>query len=366
MLTELLHRHLVTLFMILLFGIILWPRKTFRNTETRYFWLTLIVCFLLVVEDIVESMAAQDPSLRYLRITMSVLGYTLRSLAALSLLLVVIPRKQRTFVLWIPTLLTFLLCSTAFFSGIVFGYHEENYEFFRGSLGHSVFVAPILYLLLILVVTFSRFVERKSVEKNIVIVGGLFCLMSSYMDAVYGGVRLTEAFMISSIFFYFFLYSHDNRRDPLTGLLNRQAFYDDCSTFDRRIGAVMSLDLNGLKQLNDSSGHHAGDKALTLIGRSLLEVMDQTALAYRIGGDEFLILFFHRDEQKIAQVEERLRQIVAKRGYSLSFGYAMRGQGSLDRAIKESDLRMYADKAAYYKTHEQDRQRTPAPASKEP
>ena len=58
------------------------------------------------------------------------------------------------------------------------------------------------------------------------------------------------------------LYSNDNRRDPLTDLLNRQAFYDDCKSYSKDIVAVALLDMNGLKNLNDSIGHHAGDKAL--------------------------------------------------------------------------------------------------------
>ncbi len=57
MLLDMFYRHLVTLFLILLFSIKLWTRKSFRNTETRYFWLTVISCLMLVLEDTLEVMA---------------------------------------------------------------------------------------------------------------------------------------------------------------------------------------------------------------------------------------------------------------------------------------------------------------------
>lgn len=61
MLTDMFNRHLVTLFLILLFSVMLWTRKSFRNMATRYFWLTVISCLLLVLEDSLEGMASGDP-----------------------------------------------------------------------------------------------------------------------------------------------------------------------------------------------------------------------------------------------------------------------------------------------------------------
>ena len=357
MLSEMLFRHLVTLFLIVLFSIKLWTRKSFRNMETRYFWLTVISCLLLVLEDIVEVAASEDPTLRFVRTLVSVFGYTFRSTASLGLLLVIVPREKRTFRLWIPSLITLLVCSTAFFTDIAFGY-DADYEFYRGPFGYVVFIVPAFYLLLILWITFRRVSERKDVEKYIAPVCGVFCLCAAIADAINGGIRFNEALMISSIFFYIYLYSHDNRRDPLTGLLNRQAFYDDCITFAKGIGAVASLDMNGLKELNDSRGHHAGDEALIRIGECITTATDNNTLAYRIGGDEFAILFLHDNEDKISEVETRIRESVAREGYSISAGYAIRDRKTtLDETIKESDSRMYDDKARFYRETGRDRRR---------
>lgn len=354
---EIIPRHLVTLFTILLFAIRLWHQKSFRNTEVKYFWLTLIMCLVLVAEDILESLAALDPSLRVIRFTASIIGYTCRSIAALSLLLVVIPKGKRSNLLWIPCVITFLVCCTAFFSDVAFGY-DENYKFYRGPLGYVVFVVPILYLLITLWIVFRNFTEKKSIQWIITPLCVVFCLTASLSDTFYGGIRLNEAMMISSAFFYMVLFSHDNRRDPMTELLNRQAFYEDCTRYDRSIGAIMSIDMNGLKELNDTRGHSAGDEALTHIGRCLQDASDRNAMAYRVGGDEFIILFLHSNEEEISRVENQIRRTVAERGYSVSTGHIIRDQQrSLDEVIVESDRRMYADKANHYRMSGFDRRR---------
>lgn len=357
MLAEMLPRHLVTLFLVLLFGFRLRSGKSFHNTETRYFWLTLISCLLLMIEDALEQIASQDPSLCFWRILLSVMGYTLRSTAAVGLLLVILSPERRNFLVWIPALITLLTSCTAFFTDLAFSF-TEDYQFMRGPLGYVVYAVPILYLLLILRITLRRFTENTDTGKYIAVACGVFCLCAAVSDSVYGGIRLNEALMISSIFFYIILYSHDNRRDALTGLLNRQAFYDDCASFSKSIRAAASLDMNGLKELNDAKGHQAGDEALSRIGACMTAATDRNALAYRIGGDEFVILFFHANEEKIIQVEKQIIESVTREGYSVSAGYAIREKNQkLEETVKISDGRMYEDKANYYRVNGRDRRR---------
>ena len=357
MLLDMLFRHMVTLFMILFFSILLWNQKSSRDTELRYFWLTVLSCLILVVEDALESMAAEDPSLLFWRTFLSVLGYTFRSTAALGLLLVIVQREKRTFLLWIPSLITLLVSCTAFFTDAAFGYNED-YEFYRGPLGYVAFAVPILYIFLILWITYKRFTETKGLQKYIIPGCAVFCLAATAVDALHGGIRLNEAIMIGSIFVFIILRAHDNRRDPLTGLLNRQAFYDDCSTYGSGIGAVASLDMNGLKEMNDTLGHHAGDEALVRIAECMKAAVDRNTMVYRIGGDEFVILFFHAKEETVARAADQIRQNVAKAGYSVSAGYAIREQnGDLEESIRESDRRMYEDKANYYRSRGRDRRK---------
>lgn len=345
---EILSRNLVALFVIALFSVKLWSGKQFRNTDTQFFWLTLVSCLFLILENVIETATATDPSLRFVRTMNSVIGYTMRSTAALGLLLVIVPEKKRGFVLWIPSLITLALGFTAFFTDLVFSFNED-YVFARGPLGYALFIAPVFYLCLILWIVFRQFSEKAGAEKIIAPLCAVFCLAASAVDIIHGSVHLNEAILISGVFFYMVLYSHDNRRDPLTGLLNRQAFYDDCVSYGKNVVAVASVDMNGLKRLNDRMGHQAGDEALTAIGECLNDATDRSAMAYRIGGDEFAVLFLQGNEERVRQMEKRLRERVGESGYSISFGHALRApQTDLNEAIRESDQQMYADKERYY------------------
>ena len=292
---------------------------------------------------------------RALCIFLAVLMIGSSLVAALSLLLVVIPKKLRHIYLWIPAMITFLVSCTAFFTDIAFGF-DADYGFYRGPLGYVAFVVPFLYLVLTLWFAFRHFSERKGIEKLIPPICVIFCLVTAVTDALHGGVRLNEAIMIGSVFFYIFLYSHDTRRDQLTGLLNRQSFYDDCALLDKSIGAVASLDLNGLKELNDTRGHYAGDVVLQKLGESLVARMDRSTAAYRIGGDEFVILFFRTDVAQIPRLLGQIMEASEQNGCTLSVGYAIRAEhGDLEETIRESDRRMYENKAEYYRTNGLDR-----------
>ena len=148
MLLNLLLRNLETIFMIPLFSFKLWSRRSFKDAETKFFWITVISCLILAAEDILEGIASMDPSLRFWRILLSAIGYIFRSAAAVGLLLVVVPPEKRQFRLWIPNLLLIPICLSAFFTDIAFGF-DENYVFYRGPLNYVAFAVPIIYLLLI-------------------------------------------------------------------------------------------------------------------------------------------------------------------------------------------------------------------------
>lgn len=349
--------HFITLVLIIVFGIKLFNHKKAKDTELRYFWMTLIACLLLVIEDVAESMTAQNPDLRFWRILLSVIGYTLRPVAGVGLLLVICPPEKRSWRIWSLCLINLAVFSTAFFSPIAFSFGEE-YEFIRGPLGHCVVVVALAYIVQVLVVTWRRFYDRKATERWILILCAASCILAAVIDMRYGGCRLNEAIMISSVFFYIFLRSQDNRRDPLTALENRVSFYEDLTRQQKNISAIASIDLNGMKKINDTLGHIEGDKALTEVGQCLSGICNRNTIAYRTGGDEFVILFLQQEEAAVQNAIQRARDAVANAGYSLSVGYAMKTAGrDMEELLHESDQNMYKDKAEYYRQNGMDRRR---------
>jgi diguanylate cyclase (GGDEF)-like protein len=103
-------------------------------------------------------------------------------------------------------------------------------------------------------------------------------------------------------------------RDPLTGLLNRRALDEraeqafDVAPGGRRTVTVVSMDINRLKQVNDTLGHLAGDQLIQSVSRSLTTEFSRLAgaLVARVGGDEFTVLVSGHDPVQVVEVTDRL------------------------------------------------------------
>ena len=108
-----------------------------------------------------------------------------------------------------------------------------------------------------------------------------------------------------------------SRRDPLTGALNRRSFPDEYlkeADRSRRLGKGMALvivDLDHFKAINDRHGHDAGDEVLRQVVRRLSTVIRDHDLLFRWGGDEFVVLLPHTGLDDAPALAERIRHAVA-------------------------------------------------------
>ncbi len=139
--------------------------------------------------------------------------------------------------------------------------------------------------------------------------------------------------------------------DPLTGVLNRAGWIDRLGQIDQvtagsdEDAAVVMLDLDFLKVVNDTDGHAAGDNMLCLTARTISTVLRNSDSVGRLGGDEFGIVI-QRASLAVAQsLLGRLKQALAQGGVKISMGMAMKSEsGSLKQAMHLADHRMYMEK----------------------
>jgi diguanylate cyclase (GGDEF)-like protein len=104
-------------------------------------------------------------------------------------------------------------------------------------------------------------------------------------------------------------------RDPLTGLVNRRGLEAAMGAIDVERGALVAVDLDHFKSLNDTLGHPAGDNALGFISRILQETVRDRDTAARIGGEEFAIWLPGAALEEAERVAERVRTRIAGRAW---------------------------------------------------
>ncbi len=142
-------------------------------------------------------------------------------------------------------------------------------------------------------------------------------------------------------------------RDVLTGMYNRNKYMDVLDEYkERKINdaGVAFFDLNGLKVINDKKGHKAGDTYICLAAGTFIKKFPENA--YRIGGDEFVIIMPDVNEAVFEREVNKLHEEMQKKGVSISMGYLWRK--SVDDVVdmlNEADRLMYEAKKLYYQSN---------------
>lgn len=223
---------------------------------------------------------------------------------------------------------------------------SENNEYMFGPIGKWPYVLFGFYSFIFFAMN-MYFLRRSSVFNRII--AGFIVTAPLVGVAFYAGTGYssdyTTLFTSAIILYYLFFYIYLARIDALTGLLNRKSFYQDIKTHVSGISAVVSVDMNNLKYINDNFGHDAGDTAIRTVAKVLGESSGRLGTAYRIGGDEFVILYRNSQETYVSEKIANMRAELAKTSYTCAFGYAMKADGmNVDAMLRDADEKMYENK----------------------
>jgi len=148
------------------------------------------------------------------------------------------------------------------------------------------------------------------------------------------------------------------RIDDLTGLFNRRAFYEygevltNNSQRTKNNLAMILMDIDNFKTINDSFGHAAGDAALKQIGQILLQRLRKSDVFARIGGEEFGMLLPATSLDKAAKLAEELRQMISEtpvafenESFTVTASFGVTSDVcDIDTLVRQADLTMYQSK----------------------
>lgn len=140
--------------------------------------------------------------------------------------------------------------------------------------------------------------------------------------------------------------------DQMTHLYNRNKYNQMLQEYFPKVDkvAVFFWDINGLKVTNDSMGHDAGDYVITIIAKTIFKIVGTNRYAYRIGGDEFVMIIENPQEKEIENLLTEWNQNMesmnrsSKIPLSASVGYAVGRGCDIEDIISRADRMMYEEK----------------------
>ncbi|MBP5533852.1 MAG: GGDEF domain-containing protein [Lachnospiraceae bacterium] len=324
----------------------------------RNLMILIIYLFVLSVVDYIEVYLG---NLQFYSVWRSILTCVKYIVPALMLAQILVTFSGvKNIYAYLPAGINGAICLISVFTGWVFFFSKDTNTFNRGPLGYLPFIVCGGYIIYVAVYTFITVGNQMDdvLPLGFIVLSGLVSVIMPPMIGESFEKWFTTTMAISVFAYYVFLVQQLTKRDSMTSLLNRQSYYADLDK-GGDITALISLDMNGLKKLNDTQGHEAGDIALKTLGDCFRKAVNYRQRVYRIGGDEFAIICRHCDEEAVKILIANINDKVGETKYRCSIGFSMLEPGmSLDDLYKKADESMYRAKQEFYKSHtEMDRRK---------
>ena len=315
----------------------------------RRFNVLIVVLFLLSLVVFIEFEYAINTDYKMLRAILMAIRYSATPFIISQVIYTLV--KKQTWYIFIPAIILAIIDIISIFTSIVFKIEADN-SFSRGFLGYLPFIVaglycvPLVYLLI-----------KRSNKKWMEIAPIIFLCIAFISELVFPFVfgsdfsRIFCPTMAVALFVYYvFEILQHTKKDSLTGLLNRHAYHTDTSREPEEISALISIDMNGLKDINDNLGHAAGDEALVTLALCFRKALKARQFGYRIGGDEFVVLCRKTSLEEVQALIKRIEANIAETEYKCAIGYSYSEDGKkpIEEMLKESDMMMYAAKDRYY------------------
>ena len=363
--------------------ILLWENSWIPKEDKRHFYLTYgIIALAALAEWTGIQLNGNESIPKWVLAGVKCADYVLTPLAGGALAAQMKLRNR-----WHKALKAVLTANTLFqivacFNRWMLVIDDQNH-YSHGPL-YTVYI--LVYLLVIILMAAQFLSYGKSYRRQnraslysvllLVIVGiGIQELLGSEYRTAYIALTMGVTLMFIHYSEFYQMHADEHIRqqytqlmtDALTGVLSRHAYmkalerYADPAEIPGDL-AAFSIDINGLKTVNDTIGHEAGDELITGAARCIAKVFTGSE-CFRTGGDEFIVLTRMEKEQADAALL-RLEQETASwtgtlvKSLNLAAGYALVGEHpgiTVEKLVIEADHAMYARKAAYYRESGHDR-----------
>lgn len=272
-------------------------------------------------------------------------------------------KKKMQWLGLISVLLLVTLLINLFGNGIVFRISAEN-RYVRGPGNTIVSMMLFIYYGESIITAAKNRRNKLSAAVFPVYCFVVPCMIGTVLQWLFYGLAIGWlSVAMAFVFVNLQMQSYNSYIDEMTGLFNRKYLNSSLDRLHRakaRDAYGIMLDANDFKQINDEYGHLVGDRAIQQIGGILARAVPKNAVAMRISGDEFIILFeggapgaLEETQRRIAEDIRRFNETTGEPyRLSLSMGGAKYDGRSIEGFLSAMDKAMYAAKKEYYQTHE--------------
>lgn len=257
---------------------------------------------------------------------------------------------------FLPVTIMFILSIINLFTPILFVISENNVYSRLPLIWISMPLTIGLYVYILILVLKNA----KNSNKN-VIIGVLAFLLLPIIAAIiqlqfYGVQLIWPITSLAIVITYLIFETTSNSRDYLTGAFSRQRAEEDIeqSLRKKKNFTVIMIDMDHFKEINDSLGHHFGDKILTLVSVELQKVFNKKSIVSRFGGDEFIIVTDIIDRPIIESLLSEARKSLKKCNlpevkqeidFTVGFSFYLKERKcNLQQIMIEADKDMYKNK----------------------
>lgn len=360
----------INIFMVILLSSLAvhaWFRLDRKEPTQKTFFTLLLMTLVILVLEILSVLlnSSTYSSLITVHRLVDTLGFLLTPVVPICAIVYVAKRTSKYIklcsrkYLWLglPLVLNSIAALGSFNLNWIFSITGENI-YVRGPL---FFISPMTSYFYYVVNFVILYRIRDKLSREELTILSLLTLIPALLSIVqlYYFIYLTiwNSVAIAVVINYIFIVHSQMKIDPLTRLGNRTAYNEYLAMLERKNNlalAVVNIDLDGFKKINDVYGHHEGDKVLQLFARQLEAVFDGKGVCIRWGGDEFIVLLNENRAECLQRYIETLQRNINdynrsnNKAYQIKFSYGMsvfnNTYSTIHELIEHSDKLMYEAK----------------------
>ena len=274
------------------------------------------------------------------------------------------PSRNHLIFFFAPTFLILILIIVNIFEPFI--YLIDSYGVYE-RLSGFIYVSAISYILVVYSLLFQVYflIKQHSFKITILLISNVVAFFGSFIQLTKSNSPSFYVFItLGFVIIYVFFESIGNRHDTLTKLFDRKKIYEviESKISSGKPFSLVMLDLDNLKLLNDSFGHHIGDVAILHFSNCLKSEFPNNGSIGRIGGDEFLIISSMMDSEirnSLDKINSKFMVDGVQYEYGFSYGISHTtdyDKINVDILSKDADKDMYEMKAIHknYKRRKSD------------